>query len=410
MKSESLVEILLAWRRLVLGATLVAAVVAVAVSLLLPSWYTATATVLPPTEGTGSAGFLSMLSQLGGDIVSGPGRAARRLLSRSPGSEIMIGVLKSRHLRAQIVDEFDLAEVYRAKSREHAIRALGRHLVVNTSPEGLIVVRVEDRDRERAAELANAFVARLDAFNREMSVADARRSREFIGRALEESAKRLDEATSRLRAFQEKKGTVELGAQVEATVKAIATLEAQEAQLRTERGVLEQFSSPGQFDLQRINSEIREVRKQIAALTSAPRDTTAEGVPAGGGSGVLLPLADIPALGLEYAELRRDVLVHEKVHEFLTGQFEDARIREASDQQTVTVLDVATPPLLKSRPRRSVIVVVTVALMALASSLAAFGASGLLRAAPAWPEGQREALAPLLRFARWLEARFSPAR
>jgi uncharacterized protein involved in exopolysaccharide biosynthesis len=406
MKPDSLAATILGWRRLVVGATVVAVVVSVVVSLLLPTWFRAVATVLPPSEGTSSAGFLSMISQLSSDFGAGPGRAARRLLSRTPGSEIMIGVLKSRHIRGKIVDQFDLQEVYDAKTREHAIKELGEHLVVNTSPEGLIEVRVEDRDRERAAEMANAFVDHLDTFNREMSVADARRSLEFIGRALDESGKRLDEATGRFREFQEEKGTVELGAQVEATVKAIAELQAQEARLETERGVLEQFSTPEQFEMRRIESQIREVRKQIDALT-APR-AGADSAAASGESGVFLPLANLPRLGLEYAELKRDVLVREKVYEFLTGQLEDARIREASDQQTITVLDVATPPLRKARPRRSLIVLITVGLTAFASALLAFGADALLRSIPAWGPAQREALAPAIRLARLLEARFGP--
>ena len=59
--------------------------------------------------------------------------------------------------------------------------------------------------------------------------------------------------------------------------------------------------------------------------------------------------------------------MQEKVYEFLTAQYEEARIRETQDQETVTVLDPAMPPLKKARPRRSLIV--------LAATLGAFCAA-----------------------------------
>jgi tyrosine-protein kinase Etk/Wzc len=406
MKRDSLATTLLGWRRLIIWATIVSAIVAVIVSLLLPSWFEAVATVLPVQEGTSSGGFLSLISQLSDNLGPGPGRAARRLLSRTPGSDIMIGVLKSRRVRGQIVDQFDLEESYRAKSREHAIKELGKHLVVNTSPEGLIVIRVEDKDRKRSADMANAFLEHLDTFNREMSVADARRSLEFIGKALDESGERLDEATGRLRKFQEDHGTVEIPAQVEATVEAIATLQAMKVQLEIEKGVKEQFTVPEALELQQIEFEIHEVRKRIAALTNPASVSDSSTV--GSDLGVFLPLSTIPELGLAHAELMRDVLVQGKVFEFLTGQFEDARIREASDQQTITVLDPATPPIRKARPRRSVIVLITVALVLFCSVMLALGADALLGQAPTWDPAQREALAPALRIARGLESRFGP--
>lgn len=406
MNKDSLAATLVGWRRLIISATIVAAVASVIVSLLLPSWFEAVATVLPPQEGTSSGSFLSLISQLSDNLGPGPGRAARRFLSRTPGSDIMIGVLRSRRVRGQIVDQFDLQESYRSKSREHAIKELGKHVVVNTTPEGMIEIRVEDQDRERSAEMANAFLEHLDTFNREMSVADARRSLDFIGKALRESGERLDEATGRLRKFQEDHGTVEIPAQVEATVEAIATLQAMKAQLEIEKGVKEQFTAPEALELQQLEFEIREVSKRIAALTDPAIGADSSTV--GGDLGVFLPLSTIPELGLAHAELMRNVFVQGKVFEFLTGQFEDARIREASDQQTITVLDPATPPIRKARPRRSVIVLITVFLVFFSSVMLALGADALLDQVSTWDPGQREALAPVLRIAQSLKSRFGP--
>jgi capsule polysaccharide export protein KpsE/RkpR len=239
-----------------------------------------------------------------------------------------------------------------------------------------------------------------------MSVADARRSLDFIGKALTESEKRLDEAAGRLRKFQEDHGTVEIPAQVEATVEAIATLQAMKVQLEIEKGVKEQFTVPEALELQQIEFEIQEVSERIAALTNPAGISDSTLVD--DDLGVFLPLSTIPELGLEHTKLRRDVLVQGKVFEFLTGQFEDARIREASDQQTITVLDAATPPIRKARPRRSVICIITVVLVFFCSVMLSLGTDALLRQVPTWDAGQREAMAPLLRIAEGLQSRFGP--
>jgi uncharacterized protein involved in exopolysaccharide biosynthesis len=67
-------------------------------------------------------------------------------------------------------------------------------------------------------------------------------------------------------------------------------------------------------------------------------------------------MRELPETGLELARLVRDVKALEQVFTILTAQYEDARINEARDIVTVEVLDAATPPERKSRPRRLVMI------------------------------------------------------
>lgn len=376
-ESRSLVSVLLAWRRFVVRVTVAAAVIAVVVSLLLPSWYGAVATMLPPQQASSAGGLGELVATLGAGFQPGTGaRAAQRLLSRSPVTDLALGVLKSERLRGQVVDRFDLVAAYDVPDRQHAIRQLGDHVEASTTPEGMVQVRVEDRDRQRAADMANAFVEFLDRFNREVSVESARRTLEFIDRSLVDTRVRLDAASDSLRRFQETHGAVQLTDQARVTVDALAALAAERTKLEIQRGVLERYATRSRAEMDRIDAEVRAIDDQLAALvrTREPRagSVPSPDGPAGSRSGgahrpgdVMLPLGDLPRLALEFAELKREVLVQENVYEFLTAQHEEARIRETQDQETVTILDAATPPLKKARPRRSLIVVV--------STLAAFG-------------------------------------
>lgn len=358
-EKNTIAQLIFDWRRLVVRVTVAAAVVAVVVSLLLPNWYAATSTILPPQEsGTGGT-LVNMFNQLGMDLGAGG------LLSSTPATDVMIGVLKSRHIRGKVVDRFDLVSVYDAKTREHAVKELGDHLRVNTTAEGLVEIQVEDKNRQLAADMANAFTEFLDQYHRETSVDRARRTREFVESALADNRERLDQASLELRRFQEEHGTVELTEQTRATVEALALLQTEQTELRIQRGVLGGYAKPDQIGMRGIEARLAEVESEISRLVDGS-STGPEGDGADGG--VLIPLSEIPGVGLDLANLTREVLVRSRVLEFLASQLEEARIQESRDLEIVSILDTAVPPLKKIRPRRSIICILTV-ILALAGSM-----------------------------------------
>jgi len=397
-----MLDVLLEWKRLIYRVVLAAAVVSVGVSLVLPRWYTANSTLLPPSEPEARSSLAQITSRLGIDL------AGMGLASDTPSLDVTIGILKSRRLREQLVDRFDLTRLYRARSREHAIRQLSRHITVDSTPEGLIEVQVEDRDRQRAADMANALVDFLDAYNRATSIEQARLTTEFVGRYRAENDALLRAATDSLQSFQERHGAIELTEQTRATVEAAATLQAERTMLEVERGILGDYAGPDEVRMVALETRIGELDAKIEDLAGA-------GPGSGTGrrsDGVFLPLGEIPRLAVEYARLTRDVFVKEKVHEYLTTEYEQSRIQEAKDLRTIQVVDRAVPPLKKTRPRRSLIVLLTVALAAISAAGLAFACDGVLRAEDEWKArraGAAAELAALLRVARRL-AHMSGAR
>jgi len=394
MDQQSILEIVLGWRRLIVRVTIAAIVVSVAVSLIMPGWYEASATFLPPKEGASTGGLVQFFADFGMDFGSAG------LVSSTPNSDLMIGILKSWRLREQIVSQFGLQEIYRSRTERHAARELADHMVVSTTPEGLIEIRVEDRDRERAAEMANALLDLLDRYNRESSTEQAVRTREYVEETLLSVRGRLEAAARELKEFQEEHGTIEIEAQTRATVETIAELEAERARIDIERGMLARFSSPDQVEVRRTEAELDEIDRQLAALGRAPAE--------GGASGsiVLLPLDMIPELELRLADLKREVMVQEKVYEFLSSQLEDARIQESRDLSSIRIIDRAAPPLERTRPRRKLIVILTTLLAFLGSIGLAIATEGFLEyAGSGGTSGTSADLSPLtrplVRLKRW---------
>jgi tyrosine-protein kinase Etk/Wzc len=390
-RERSLLEVVFAWRPMILRVTLAAIVIAGIVSLVLPSWHEASTVLMPPEE-TGTRGsVLKVFTQAGFDFGAGG------LVSRTPETDLLIGIVKSRSLRGRIVDDYDLIDVYREDSRGKAIKELGEHLTVDTTPEGLVQISVDDRDAERAAGMANSLAELLDEHIRTTSVDQASRTVESLGDALESTQERLDESTERMRAFQVSHRTVELGEQTRVTVEAIAQLQAERTTLSMRRGVLEQFSTSDLVEMREVDARLTELDKRLDELTGTGQEA----------DGVLVPLGGIPDLGIELMELTREVMIQEQVYEFLRAELEQARAEQVRDLRVITVLDRAVPPERRDRPRRKLIVLLTAMLAFVASIATALLADGFLSFAEREAAGARDSVKVprlLVRHARWLRS------
>jgi hypothetical protein len=75
-------------------------------------------------------------------------------------------------------------------------------------------------------------------------------------------------------------------------------------------------------------------------------------------SAVIPGFSNVPNFGFKLGRLMRDVEVQNTLYNFLTQQYEEAKIQEAKDTPTVQVLDYAVLPQLKYKPVRSRIVII----------------------------------------------------
>jgi len=71
-----------------------------------------------------------------------------------------------------------------------------------------------------------------------------------------------------------------------------------------------------------------------------------------------VPFSQAPALSLELARLTRDLKIQETLFELLTQQYEQYKIEETKDTPTVQVLDKASPPEKKYRPKRANLILI----------------------------------------------------
>jgi uncharacterized protein involved in exopolysaccharide biosynthesis len=298
------------------------AVLAAVVSLLLPKWYTAQSTILPPTEGGDTFGLM-------GALIENTTLSRLGLFTSTTPSDMYVEILKSRTLQESLISSFDLQRLYRQKGVDRTLKELETHVNVEATPSGVVTVRVEDRDPQRAAQMANQLVEDLDRFNRESMNTRAKRTREFLEVRLADARSSMARAESTLTVYEQRNKIV---ASAEAgTLGPMADAISQRMNLEVRRSYMESYSRAGSAPLAQLDAEISAMNRQLAKL---------------------------PSLKQEGSRLALDAEIQRRVFMLLTSQYEDMRVQETRDTPTLTVLDRARAPEMKSRPRRAILVLI----------------------------------------------------
>ncbi len=355
-------DILVRRRRLIVVNVVVVVFLALAISLVLPKWYKTTAVILPPETS------MDPLMTLGALQMTA---ATANLPWFATTADVYGAILGSRYVSERIVREFDLQRLYRARTLDKAIRKLAKHRWIRVVDEGLISVTVEARDPVRAADMANASLDILDEFNRTTRMTEGKKTRMFVEGRLEETLLNLAESEQNLKTYQQEHGAVELTEQTRALIGAAAEIESQIRATEIRLATLSVYATED-------NPEIRSLANRAASLEKQLMDLLGNTELAGAlleadDSRPFPSLSELPSLGMEYIRLLRNVELQSKIHAFLAQEYERARIMESRDTPTIQVLDRASPPEKKSRPKRWLIVVIAFAAALLGSIALAFG-------------------------------------
>ena len=316
------------WRHrwTLVGTAVLAAALTLAITFVLPKWYRATAVILPPEES---------------DLISNMSMA-QRALTKFPAfgilsdyftpADIYKAILQSRTVQEEVVRAHDLQRVYHQRSLEKTIKALRGNTKVKLNPDGTIAISVDDRDRVRAAAMANSYLDALDRYNVEKRNTQAHRTRLFLERRVQDTDSTLRASEALLRTYEETHHAVAPPSASSASpdVRGTADLMARKIYLEVRLGMLRSY-------LREDNEEIIQTRLELDQLKDK--------------------IANLPALETDLARLMRDAKIQEQLYLLLTSELEQARIRETMDTPTVQVLDAAEPPERPARPRRTLLTV-----------------------------------------------------
>jgi uncharacterized protein involved in exopolysaccharide biosynthesis len=339
-------------RKRLLRFTLIGALVAGLIAFLLPKQYESTTRLMPP-DNHPMGGLGSLLQTVTGSGDGGGGEAglAADFLGVKSSGELLVELLRSRTLSDHLINRFDLRSVYHVRLMMDAREVL-RHKtkVQQDKKSGVISITVTDRDPHRARAIAEAFVTELDHAVSDLNTSAAHRERVFLEQRLQTVKQELDSSSKELSQFASKNTTIDPKEQARAMVESTAVLQGQLIAAQTELSGLEQIYTGNNVRVRSVQARINELRRLInkagAAADDSDTDTPASPYPS---------LRKLPLLGMTYYDLFRIVKVQETVFEFLTKQYERAKVEEVKELPSVRVLDQADLPERKSWPPRLLI-------------------------------------------------------
>ncbi len=319
-------------RSYIAGFVLIVVIATSIISLLMPKYYKADAVIMP-FNNKGGGGLAALAGSFGGlaSLAGLGGIGGQTVLQQ------FIALLNSRTLTEDVINEMNLMPVlfkdYDVKKADQptigaGIRALkGCVNFLEEKKNGTISISGEFKDPIIAADVVNGYIKELQTLINENSFTMSKRNRVFIEKQLEQNKRELLESGKDLNEFYKSGKVSSVESKVDVSTGVHISADAEDASA----------TEVGHKDLL---AKVDELQKQKQDIESK------------------LVVKDVPQqVYLQYLTIRRGLLV--QINNFLTQQYEMAKIDEAKDDLAFQVIDPARVPEMRSRPQRKQMVMMS---------------------------------------------------
>jgi len=350
------------------GATLFA--------LLSPKWYKASSSVLP-AEQTDFLSAMGGLSSLVKGFTPSKGLAA---LTGNTELDRYIAILKSATLTEDIIKKFDLVKEYELEGEYHekVVKEFTSNVEIEVQDEGNLLVSVYDKNPQKAANMTNYMVERLNEINTQLSVTNAKANREFVEKRYMENKNDISDLEDQMKDFQEKYGVVAVPEQLESTVKVMSEIYGDLFKKEVAVNVIKKTYGDNSPLLNQLEAEVNELQKKINTINKGTSITD--------GVNLIIPFKKAPDLANKYLKIYRDLEIQYKILEFVQPMYEQAKVEEVRNTPSVLVLDRAGPPERKAKPKGSLYFLISFLISTLIGLFIVFSLEGINKIKQIEPE------------------------
>lgn len=353
LTDQPLLILVYRWKRIAVQS-LLAAILATGIVLLIPPTFTARTTFLAPQGQQSSSAAASALASLSAISSLAGGIAG----FKTPADQLASLMLSVR-IVDRIIAKHDLQKVYDKKYLSETRREFERSVRIAVGKkDGIITVEVDDESPERAAAIANSLIDELRTLTGTLALTESQQRRKFFEKQLEQVKVALADAQAQL----QKTGfdVRALRSEPRAAAESYAKLKAEVVSATVKLNALRSYLGEG-------TAEVRQAVAILAALQA--QLTAAENATAQGNSD-------------NYVSAYRDFKYQEQLFELLSKQYEFARLDESRDNSMIQVIDTATPPDKRAKPKRALLIVVAALISLIA--LSAYAVLAELWLKPLW--------------------------
>jgi capsule polysaccharide export protein KpsE/RkpR len=208
---------------------------------------------------------------------------------------------------------------------------------------GVIKISIETKDKYLSTDIANYYWQKLEKYNLETRMSKGRQKRVFLEARVNRVQAVIDSLSQNFLSFQKENNVILLDEQTKVIVKQYSELITEKYRKDLELELARSFSDSNNPGIKKLILENQVITKKIFELENIDTENFK----------YVLSLESIPDKAYEYANLKMNLELQEKIFSFIYPQYEQAKIEEIKDLPTIEIIDKAVPAGLRSKPKRA---------------------------------------------------------
>ncbi len=209
-----------------------------------------------------------------------------------------------------------------------------------TKQTGIISINYEGTDKAHIIKVLNHILEIYQEQNLATKSAEKEKTLSFLNQQLPELKNNLEQAERKFNAFRETHGTIDIQQESTLYLKQSVELETQKVQLEQKQAELAAQYTAQHPMMQEINAQIGVFNKKINELNGA--------------------LKKLPNTQSQYLQYYRDVQVQTQLYTNLLGTYQSLSLAKAGETGNVRILDYPVEPTRPIKPRKLIILVLSI--------------------------------------------------
>jgi uncharacterized protein involved in exopolysaccharide biosynthesis len=325
------------WR--IIAIIVITCMTGVIVSLVSTETYTARTTMMPITNSSLNLNN-SNLSTM--SLIAGVGGLTNGAFSIKSSEEMLIALMRSYTVQAEIIAKLNLKERYSSKNMTEARIALDSNVeIITDKKSGLLIIEAQDVNPKFSAELAQIHINELKNILSKLSVTEAQGRRQYYENQIIKIHYQLPILTQEFKNAQK-----ESGVEVASILTESNTLPSQIATKELQMQIMNKFANPENPEVKKLNKEISALRNQLTKYELNKSNIKENN-----------NLNNLQSDKIQKAvQLYNTIKIQEATLDVFIKQLENAKLDEAKDGPIIQIIDTAVIPDVRSKPIRRKIV------------------------------------------------------
>jgi tyrosine-protein kinase Etk/Wzc len=300
----------------------------------IPAQYDSKALIVS-SESDQVGGLASLVKSFSNLPVSIPG------LKSGTNTDVFKTIIYSRSNLEAVISKFGLFKEYGYDTMQETIKDLAGNIKADETKEGAFEIIFRHRSPQKAADVVNFLVEKLNKSLVELNVSKSHDNRIFLENRYNEIRNNLKMSEDSLVLYQRKSGIFYAEDQAKASFQAYSKLEADLASKQIEFSILSKLYGSDSPQVSSAKLSVSEYEKKLNGIKEGSEKNS-----------FILALKNLPENAMKYLRYYRDVEIGNKMLVFIIPLYEQSKFEEHKDIPVLKIIDKAIPAQKKAYPQR----------------------------------------------------------